>query len=164
MTSEESGGARASGDKTKRESSTGASLNDAEVARLQEIFGSIPYARLLGMEFVEVSRGEAAFAINLREELTRNSGLMHGGAVASLMDTASAFAVMTLLKPGQQTVTVDLTVHFLRPVLSGRIEARAKVLRAGRRLSTLSIEVFDAEFRLTATALTTYLIQSESSL
>ena len=137
-------------------------LNEAQLARLREIFGRIPYTRLLGMELVGAARGEARVALELREELTRNEGLMHGGAVASLMDTASAFAVMSLLEPGQSTVTIDLTLHFLRPVLRGRIEARARVLRAGRRIATLSIDTTDDAGKLTATATTTYLIQAET--
>lgn len=137
-------------------------LDEARLARLREIFGRIPYTRLLGIEFLSAARGEARFALELREELTRNGGLMHGGAVASLLDTASAFAVMSLLEPGQSTVTIDLTIHFLRPVLRGRIEARARVLRAGRRIATLSIDATDEAGKLTATATTTYLIQSET--
>ena len=137
-------------------------LNESQLERLREILGRISYTRLLGMEFVGAARGEARIALELREELTRNEGLMHGGAVASLMDTASAFAVMSLLEPGQSTVTIDLTIHFLRPVLRGRIEARARVLRAGRRIATLSIDTTDEAGKLTATATTTYLIQTET--
>ena len=137
-------------------------LDGAQLARLREIFGRIPYVRLLGMEFVGAARGEARVALELREELTRNEGLMHGGAIASLMDSASAFAVMSLLEPGQSTVTIDLMIHFLRPVLRGRIEARARVLRAGRRIATLSIDTTDEAGKLTATATTTYLIQTET--
>jgi len=137
-------------------------LDETQLARLREIFGRIPYTRLLGMEFVGATRGAARIALELREELTRNAGLMHGGAVASLMDTASAFAVMSLLEPGQSTVTIDLMIHFLRPVLRGRIEARARVLRAGRRIATLSIDTTDEAGKLTATATTTYLILRET--
>ena len=137
-------------------------LNEAQLARLREIFGRIPYVRLLGMEFLGAERGEARVALELREELTRNEGLMHGGAIASLMDSASAFAVMSLLEPGQSTVTIDLMIHFLRPVLRGRIEARARVLRAGRRIATLSIDTTDDAGKLTATATTTYLILTET--
>jgi acyl-CoA thioesterase len=139
---------------------TNGELPAADLARLRETFERIPYLRLLGLEFVSASRGEARFALEHREALTRHEGLMHGGAIASLMDTASAFAVLTLLTEGQQTVTVDLTIHFLRPVLRGRVEAHARVLRAGRRIATLNIDVTDPTGKLTATATTTYAILS----
>ncbi|MDQ3745368.1 MAG: PaaI family thioesterase [Acidobacteriota bacterium] len=128
-------------------------------ARLREAFTRIPYARLLGLEFVGASRGEATFALEVREELTRMGGIAHGGVLASLLDTAAAFAVHTLLAPEERTVTVDLTVHFLRPVGEGRVEARARVLRAGRRIVIISAEATDQTGLLVATATTTYVRQ-----
>ena len=134
-------------------------LNREELKRLQAAFAQVAYARLLGLELVEVARGTALLALAVRPELTRMEGIMHGGALASLMDTASAFAVLTLLAPAEQTVTVDLTIHFLRPVSSGRVQARAHVLRAGRRLVTVAIEATNEAEELVATALTTYAIR-----
>jgi len=134
-------------------------LSDEELAQLEEVFGRIPYVRLLGLEFVSAGRGEAAFALEAREELTRMGGILHGGAVVSLMDTAAAFAVHTLLEPAGRTVTVDLTVHFLRPARDGRVEARARVLRRGRRVIILNVEATDGTGELIATSTMTYYTQ-----
>lgn len=132
-------------------------LSPAEVGRLEAAFAEVNFARLLGLEIVSLRRGEAAVSMPVRAELTRMGGIVHGGALASLLDSAAAFAVLTLLAPDEQTVTVDLTLHFLRPVTEGRIEARARVLRAGRRVYTVSIEATADTGKLVATALTTYL-------
>ena len=134
-------------------------LSAKESAQLKAVFERIPYVRLLGLEFVEASQGSATFALEVREELTRMGGILHGGAVVSLMDTAAAFAVHTLLEPGGRTVTVDLTVHFLRPGGGGRVEARAKVLRRGRRVIILSVEATDGRGDLIATSTMTYYTQ-----
>jgi uncharacterized protein (TIGR00369 family) len=131
-----------------------------ELERLREVFTRVPYAQLLGLEFVAAERGSAAFALDVREELTRMGGILHGGAVFSLLDTAAACAVHTILEPGARTVTIDLTIHFLRPFSSGRLHARARVLRAGRRIAFLSVEATDATGVLISTATTTYAIQS----
>ena len=136
---------------------SGEPLSAEELARLEAAFAGVNFAQLLGLEIVELRRGEAAIAMPVRAELTRMSGIVHGGAIASLMDSAAAFAVLTLLGPGEQTVTVDLTLHFLRPVSEGRIEARARVLRAGRRVCTVSIEATAETGKVVATALTSYL-------
>jgi len=136
---------------------SGAQLSAEELARLEAALTQVNFAGLLGIEIVELRRGEATLSMSVRPELTRMSGIVHGGAIASLMDSASAFAVLTLLGPEEQTVTVDLTLHFLRPVSEGRIEARARVLRAGRRVCAVSIDATDASSKLVATALTTYL-------
>ena len=135
-----------------------APLSENERGRLRELFAQVPYARLLGIEIVSLERGEAVLALDVRPELTRMAGILHGGALASLMDSASAFAVLTVIEPGAHTVTVDLTLHFLRPVSEGRVEARARVVRAGRRVVTVSMEAAAAATgKLVASALTTYL-------
>ena len=137
-----------------------AELSSDELARLREALARVPYARLLGLEFVGAERGAARFAVDVREELTRMGGILHGGAIVSLLDSAAAFAVLTLLDPGTNTVTVDFTVHFLRPVSAGRIEASARVLRRGRRVAILCVEATDQNGVLVATATTTYFIQN----
>lgn len=132
-------------------------LSGEDVARLHAAFAQVRYAHLLGIEIVRLARGEAVLSMNVRPELTRMEGILHGGALASLMDSASAFAVLTLLEPGERTVTVDLTLHFMRPVSDGLVEARGRVLRAGQRVFTVSIDATSAGGKAVATALTTYL-------
>lgn len=139
--------------------STGKELTAEELALLEETFRRVPYVRLLGLEFVAAERGSATFALEVREELTRMGGILHGGAVVSLMDTAAACAVHTLLEPSGRTVTVDLTTHFLRPGGNGRVEARARVLRRGRRVVILNVETHDGDGALIATATMTYYTQ-----
>ena len=134
-------------------------LTAEESALLEKIFRQVPYVRLLGLEFVSAERGSAVFALDVREELTRMGGIVHGGAVVSLMDTAAACAVHTLLEPSGRTVTVDLTVHFLNPASSGRVEARATVLRRGRRVVILGVEARDNGGTLIATSTMTYYVQ-----
>ena len=143
---------------------TDTELTPAELARLRAAFAEVAYARLLGLELTEVRRGAALLSLNVRPELTRMEGIMHGGAIASLMDSAAAFAVLSLLAPGDQTVTVDLTLHFLRPTTTGRLAAHARILRAGRRLATVSIEATNDAGELVATALTTYAIRRKQDV
>lgn len=132
-------------------------LTDAELSRLREAITRVPYAQLLGIEFEDATRGAATLSMSARPELERFGGIMHGGALASLADSASAFAVLSTLKGGEQTVTVDLTLHYLRPVTGGRLTAHARVLRGGRRIATVSVEIFNESGALVVTALTTYL-------
>ena len=139
---------------------TSQELSAEELARLRETFARVPYVGLLGFEFVRAERGAATFALDVREELTRMGGILHGGAVVSLLDTAAAFAVHTVIEPEARTVTVDLTVHFLRPASAGRIEAQARVLRRGRRVCILSVEARDAAAEILATSTMTYFIQT----
>ena len=132
-------------------------LTNEELSRLRESIARVPYAQLLGINFEDATRGAATLSLSARPELERFGGIMHGGALASLADTASAFAVLSTLEPEEQTVTVDLTLHYLRPATAGKLTAHARVLRAGRRIATVSVEILNESGALVVTALTTYL-------
>lgn len=121
-----------------------------------KVFSEVPYNKLLGMELLEMRVGEAVLRLKMREELRQPHGLLHGGATASLIDTAMAFAVVSMLGEAEKASTVDLTIHYLRPVTSGEIVCTAKVLRGGKKLLTVSAEVFDKEEKQIATAISTY--------
>jgi uncharacterized protein (TIGR00369 family) len=139
-----------------------AQLTGADEERLHEVFGKVPFAHFMGFELGELEAGAATVYLALRDELKRNQGVLHGGVTASLIDTAAAFAAMTLLEPGQSTTTIDLTIHYLRPLNEGRARARGRVLRAGRRVLVISVDVLDETEALVATALTTYLRLTEN--
>ena len=125
--------------------------------RIESALEKVPFARLIGIELEDVQAGIATLAFNVREELKQNHGVVHGGAVASLIDSATAFAVISVLPPDERATTADLTISFLRPLTKGRARCAAKVLRAGRRLIVVSAELSDDAGNLTATALTTYI-------
>lgn len=136
---------------------SGAKITAAQLRRIQKAVGTVPFARLLGIELDEVGIGTATLGLNVRPDLKQNHGVVHGGAIASLIDTATAFAIITLLEPAERVTTVDLTISYLRPITDGRITAVAKVVRAGRRLFVASAEVFSKDEKLTTTALSTYI-------
>ncbi len=136
---------------------TDGTLTAAQIKRVQKALTSVPYAKLMGLELADIGPGKAALNMPVRKELTQNHGVVHGGAIASLIDTATAFAIITLLAPKERVTTVDLTISYLRPVTGGQMRGVATVVRAGRRLFVVSAEVFDGRGRLIATALTTYI-------
>jgi len=117
----------------------------------------VPFAKLLGIEVESVEPGVAVLSMKMREDLKRNGGIAHGGAIATLIDSAMAFAIMPLLAEDEHSMTVDLTIHYLRPVSEGSARAIARVVRAGKRVITVSAELFDGNEKLAATAISTYL-------
>ena len=132
-------------------------LSPAQLKRVRKALTSVPYARLLRLELEDIGPGNAILSVKVRKELKQNHGVVHGGAIASLIDSATAFAIISLIGPAEKVTTVDLTISFLRPVTSGRLNASAKVVRAGRRLFVVSAEVSDSSGKLAATALSTYI-------
>jgi uncharacterized protein (TIGR00369 family) len=117
---------------------------------------SQPFARMIGMRLVDLVPGEAVIEIEMRDDLRQPHGLLHGGVTATLIDTAMAYAVITRLGPDEKATTVDLTVHYLRPHVEGKFTCTAKVVRAGKRILTLSADVVNAEGKLIATSVSTY--------
>jgi uncharacterized protein (TIGR00369 family) len=117
----------------------------------------VPFARLLGIELESQEPGHAVMTLKIREEHKQNHGVVHGGGVAALIDSAMALAIMPLLGENERTTTVDLTIHYLRPLTEGTARASARVVRAGRRVITVSAELFDHQGKLAATGISTYL-------
>ncbi|HSL55661.1 MAG TPA: PaaI family thioesterase [Pyrinomonadaceae bacterium] len=117
----------------------------------------VPFAKLLGIEVDTLEPGHAVLSMKMRDDLMRNGGIAHGGAVATLIDSAMAFAIVQSLGEDEHTVTVDLTIHYLRPLSHGTARASARVVRAGKRVITVAAELFDHNDKLAATAISTYL-------
>jgi uncharacterized protein (TIGR00369 family) len=117
----------------------------------------VPFAILLGIEVDSVEPGHAILSMKMRDDLKRNGGIAHGGAVATLIDSAMAFAIMPMLAEDERSITVDITIHYLRPLSEGTARASARVVRAGKRVITVSAELFDSQEKLAATAISTYL-------
>src|SRR5688572_21938835 len=131
-------------------------ITDAHRAYAAGALHSLPFARLIGMRLVDLRPGEAVISIDMRDDLRQPSGVLHGGVTATLIDTAMAFAVRTRLGIDEATATIDLTVHYLRPHTSGTFTCTAKVVRAGKRIFTVSADVVNDEGKLIATGLSTY--------
>lgn len=116
----------------------------------------LSFAKLIGMRLVDLKPGEATISIEMRDDLRQPSGVLHGGVTATLIDTAMAFAVRTRLSIGEATATIDLTIHYVRPHLAGTFTCTARVVRAGKRIFTVSADVHNDEGKLIATGLSTY--------
>ena len=87
-------------------------------------------------------------------------GSVHGGVMATLLDTAAACSVHSTLAPGERYTSLDLTVKFLRPVTtdSGRLHCEGSVLQRGRRTALAEARLYDAHGRLVAHATSTCMI------
>ena len=106
-----------------------------------ELLSKVPFAAVLGISIVCVRPGKAVLSLEVRDDLKQNQGIVHGGAIASLIDTAAAIAVATVMEDGETSSTVDLTVHYLRSLSSGKVEAHASIQREGRNIIVISVDV-----------------------
>jgi len=131
-------------------------ITDEQREFAANVLHSLPFARLIGMRLVDLRLDEAVLTIEMRDDLRQPGRLLHGGVTASLIDTAMAFAIRTRLPLTEATATIDLTVHYLRPHLEGKATCTARVVRAGKRIFTVSADVVNEQGKLIATAISTY--------
>lgn len=82
---------------------------------------------------------------------------MHGGATASLVDTAVAFAIASVSEPQDRYTTVEMKVNYLSAIREGRVVADARLIRNGRRIIVADCDVYDANGKLCAKGLLTYM-------
>ena len=131
-------------------------ITEERKQRAAKSLNELPFARLIGMELVDIRPNEAVIKIEMRDDLRQPSGVLHGGVTATLIDTAMAFAVRTHLADEEFTATIDLTVHYLRPHIEGPIFCTARIVRAGKRIFTVNADVENGEGKLIATGISTY--------
>jgi len=101
---------------------------------------------------IEASEGECVFKCFPGIEHLNPLGTVHGGYIATVMDSALACAVQTLCPVGYASTSIDLKLNFVRPLLagSGPLFARAKVVHPGRQIATAEGRLEDANGKLYA--------------
>jgi uncharacterized protein (TIGR00369 family) len=116
-----------------------------------------PMVQLVGLTPELAEEGRVIFSMLPAEFQYNTMGVVHGGAIATLVDTALGCAVLSTMPQGASHTTVELHMNFVRPVTeaTGRITCEAIVLHSGRRIATAEAKVRDEAGTLYAHASTT---------
>jgi len=119
-----------------------------------------PAAALLGMTIDEVERGRVVFSLVADEVHENPMGTMHGGIIATLVDSAMGCAVASTLPSGAQYTTLELKTNYVRPIVqtTGRVRAEGRVVHVGGRIATTDARVVDDAGTLYAHATSTCLV------
>src|SRR5262249_16813969 len=117
-----------------------------------------PLAALLGVETVEVAPDLVRVRLPFRSELTTVGDLVHGGAIAALVDVAATAAFWTRadLAQNPRATTIGFSVNFLAAARGADLGAEARVVQRGRSISVGEVDVRGAEGAPVARALVTY--------
>lgn len=132
-------------------------LSRSFVESLRKEISRIPFPSLLGNRIDRLRPGFAQVSVKYRKNLTQGYGFVHGGVLASLADTAAAFATRTLINPEDKLVTLELKINYINPAQTD-LKALARVIHKGRRTVVIDVEVKDKKGILCAKALVTYVI------
>lgn len=123
----------------------------------QTIFDDLPIppvAQLLGWKLIAVDPQAGTIDVEFlaRADFTNPSGFVQGGMVAAMLDDTLGPAVFAMSGGERMTTTIDLHIHYVRPVRPGRVTTTAKVINLGSRVAFVDGRLFDLEGRLAATA------------
>ncbi len=131
-------------------------------AEIQELLDNSPFISFMGLsvESMDTEKDLIVLRMPMRPEFERRAGTgqWHGGAIASLIDTAGDYAVV--MKVGAGVPTVNFRTDYLRPASNTDLIATAQVRRAGRSIAVVDIDIHDNNGKLVAVGRGTYVPQS----
>jgi uncharacterized protein (TIGR00369 family) len=119
-----------------------------------------PAIVLLGIELVAAEPGRVVMRLGPGEHLYNPLGSVHGGMIATLLDSVMGCAVHSTLPRGRFFTTLEIKVNYIRSVTAtdGVVSAEGQVVQAGRRVAVAEARLTGADGRLYATASTTCLV------
>ncbi len=117
----------------------------------------LPFNNLVGITVDEVHDDGVTVSCPFREELMNMHRTVHGGVTATLADVAGGFSTMARYGADRLATTVDLKLNYLAPIKGPRLIARGRILKAGKTLCVIQVEVGDGG-TTGAIALVTYML------
>jgi uncharacterized protein (TIGR00369 family) len=111
---------------------------------------------LLGFNLESAEPGRAVLRLKAFPHHKQLNGVVLGGILAALADTAAAIAAYTTVPKGTALATIELKINYLEAITGGRIRADARLLRTGRNFVVTECEIFDKKGALAAKALLTF--------
>ncbi|MDT7782111.1 MAG: hypothetical protein QOF58_530 [Pseudonocardiales bacterium] len=125
--------------------------------------GVMPIAATLSFRLDAISEGHAELVCDLGEHLYNPIGMVHGGVSATLLESAAGYAVQTTVPTASNYTTLDLSMHYLRPVTLdlGTVRAIGDVVNRGRRTALARAELRDSSGRLLAHATSSCMVFPE---
>jgi uncharacterized protein (TIGR00369 family) len=117
--------------------------NPEYIKELQAIVGEAPYPRHMAMRLTEMDAGLATIELELSTVHLQPFGLVHGGVIATMIDTATFWAVFMGIPEDAGLVNVDLKLNYLRSVTKGRLRAEGRSIREGKTICYSEARVYD---------------------
>jgi 1,4-dihydroxy-2-naphthoyl-CoA hydrolase len=128
------------------------------VAELRERLRNTNTAKQFGFELAEASPGRAILRMRVDDRHRQLHGVVHGGVLAALADTAGGLASYMSMPRGTRIATIEMKINYLEGVEAGMVEADARVVRIGKHIAVVDCDVRDGNGRLVAKALMTFFV------
>lgn len=115
-------------------------------------------AKQFGFELMEAKPGKVILRMKVNEHHLQVHGVVHGGVLAALADTAGGLASYMACPPGTRVATIEMKINYLEAVEGGSVTAEAIVVRIGRHIAVVDCDVRDGSRRLVGKALMTFFV------
>jgi uncharacterized protein (TIGR00369 family) len=135
-----------------------AKLNKAYIEKLMETVNTSPFPNHLRMRLVSISLDQATVKLETGQCHLQPFGIVHGGVMATLIDTATFWSAFLRLPEDDGLVNIDLKLNYLKSIVSGVITAEGRCIRAGRSISYAEASVMDKEGSLIAHGTSTLMV------
>jgi uncharacterized protein (TIGR00369 family) len=110
-------------------------------ARVRASFARQRFMATLGARLTRLEPGLCEIELAHQDGLTQQHGYLHAGALASIADSAGGYAAYSLMPADSSVLAVEFKINLLEPARGQRFLARARVVRAGKRLTVCVLEV-----------------------
>ena len=124
--------------------------NPAYLQALQDSVRTAQYPQLIGMTLAAIDFDTCRIELELGKRHLQPFGIVHGGVLATLIDTATFWAGFLRLPEDAGLVNVDLKLNYLKAVTRGHLRAEGRCLRAGKQISYTEASVLDEAGELVA--------------
>ena len=117
-----------------------------------------PYPRHLRMQLVSISVDQAEVKLKTEKCHLQPFGIVHGGVLATLIDTATFWSVFLRLPEDAGLVNIDLKLNYLKSISTGIMTAQGRCIRAGRTINYAEASIKDKEGTLVAHGTSTLMV------
>jgi len=133
-------------------------LNDDYIHKLIEMVNSSPYPQHLRMHLVSISVDNAMVKLKTEKCHLQPFGIVHGGVMATLVDTATFWSVFLRLPEDAGLVNIDLKLNYLKSISTGMMTTQGRCIRAGRSISYAEARVKDENGNILAHGTSTLMV------
>ncbi len=138
--------------------------NPEYVRELINIVNTSPYPSHMAMRLAAIDFDKADIELETRRFHHQPYGIVHGGVLATLIDTATFWSVFLRIPEDAGLVNIDLKLNYLKPVIDERLRAEGRTIRSGKSISYAEAKVFDEKNELIAHGTSTLMTLPEKGL
>jgi uncharacterized protein (TIGR00369 family) len=124
--------------------------NPDYINKLKEVVNTSAYPTHMSMRLAEIDLDTAVIELHTGPCHMQPYGIVHGGVLATLIDTATFWAVFMRIPQGSGLVNIDLKLNYLKPVTTDPLRAQGRAIRSGSTISYAEARVLDAKGDLVA--------------